>query len=159
MVIRLFLPRVLATRGTRPGRAWINAELAPAPAVGEEERPGRLSCRLEEHGRIAVLFELRQYRMRPGKKDAWVKLMEEEVIPFQTQHGMVIVGSWVGEKEDDLYVWLRRFDSEEERVRLYEAVYQSDHWKNEIGPRVGELIDREKIVVTRLSPTAHSVIR
>jgi len=106
-----------------------------------------------------VLFELRQYRMRPDKKDAWVKLMEEEVIPFQTQHGMVIIGSWVGEKEDDLYVWLRRFDSEEERVRLYEAVYQSDHWKNEIDPRVRELIDREKIVVTRLNPTPHSVIR
>lgn len=106
-----------------------------------------------------MLFELRQYRMRPGKKDAWVRLMEEEVIPFQTEHGMVIIGSWVGEAEDDLYVWMRRFDNEEERVRLYEAVYQSDRWKNDIGPRVGELIDREKIVVTRLHPTPHSVIR
>jgi len=110
-------------------------------------------------GRIDVLFELRQYRMRPGKKDAWVKLMEEEIIPFQTQHGMVIIGSWVGEKEEDLYVWIRRFDSEEERVRLYEAVYQSDHWKNVIGPKVPELLDREGTVVTRLNPTPHSVIR
>jgi hypothetical protein len=106
-----------------------------------------------------VLFELRQYRMRPGKKDAWVKLMEEEIIPFQTQHGMVIIGSWVGEKEEDVYVWIRRFDSEEERVRLYEAVYQSDHWKNVIGPKVPELLDREGTVVTRLNPTPHSVIR
>jgi hypothetical protein len=31
-----------------------------------------------------MLFELRQYRMRPGKKDEWVKLMEEEIIPFQS---------------------------------------------------------------------------
>ncbi len=106
-----------------------------------------------------MLFELRQYRMRPGKKDAWVKLMEEEIIPFQTQHGMVIIGSWVGEKEEDLYVWLRRFDSEAERERLYTAVYQSDTWKNDIGPRVGDLIDRQQIVVTRLNPTPHSVIR
>lgn len=106
-----------------------------------------------------MLFELRQYRMRPGQKEAWVKLMEEEIIPFQTQHGMVIIGSWVGEKEEDLYVWMRRFDSEAARVRLYESVYQSDHWKNVIAPRVGELIDREKIVVTRLTPTPHSVIR
>ena len=97
--------------------------------------------------------------MRPGKKDAWVKLMDEEIIPFQTQHGMVIIGSWVGEKEEDLYVWLRRFDSEAERERLYAAVYQSDTWKNDIGPRVGDLIDREQIVVTRLNATPHSVIR
>jgi hypothetical protein len=106
-----------------------------------------------------MLFELRQYRMRPGKKDEWVRLMDDEIIPFQTEKGMVIIGSWVGEKEEDLYVWLRRFDSEEERVRLYEAVYQSDRWKNDIGPRVGALIDREQIVVTRLSPTSRSVIR
>jgi hypothetical protein len=106
-----------------------------------------------------MLFELRQYRMKPGKKDEWVRLMEEEIIPFQTAKGMVIIGSWVGETEEDLYVWMRRFDSEEERLRLYEAVYQSDRWKNDIGPRVGELIDRSQIVVTRLNPTPHSVIR
>ena len=97
--------------------------------------------------------------MRPGKKDAWVKLMDEEIIPFQIQHGMVIIGSWTGEKDEDLYIWLRRFDSEAERERLYAAVYQSDTWKNDIGPRVGDLIDREQIVVTRLNATPHSVIR
>ena len=106
-----------------------------------------------------MLFELRQYRMKPGKKDEWVRLMEEEIIPFQTEKGMVIIGSWVGETEDDLYVWIRRFENEEERLRLYDAVYQSDRWKSDIGPRVGELIDRSQIVVTRLNPTPHSVIR
>jgi hypothetical protein len=91
-----------------------------------------------------AFFELRQYRMRPGQRDAWVAFMEQEVIPFQTSKGMVISGTFVGEEDPDLYVWLRRFESEEERERLYEAVYQSDHWKNNIGPRVGELIAREE---------------
>ena len=72
-----------------------------------------------------MLFELRQYRMRPGMREAWVKMMEEEIIPFQTSKGIVIVGSFVGEEEDDLYIWIRRFDSEAERERLYEAVYES----------------------------------
>jgi hypothetical protein len=106
-----------------------------------------------------AFFELRQYRMRPGQRDAWVKLMEEEIIPLQTAKGMVICASFVGEEDKDLYVWLRRFESEEERERLYEDVYQSDVWKNDIGPRVGELIDREQIKVTRIEPTAKSVLR
>lgn len=106
-----------------------------------------------------AFFELRQYRMRPGQRDAWVKMMEEEIIPFQVSKGMVISGSFVGEEDKDLYVWLRRFESEEERERLYEAVYQSDHWKNEIAPRVGELIDREQIKVTRIEATPKSVLR
>jgi len=106
-----------------------------------------------------AFFELRQYRMRPGQREAWVKMMEEEIIPFQVSKGMVICGSFVGEEDQDLYVWIRRFDSEEQREQQYEAVYQSDHWKNDLAPRVGELIDREQIKVTRIEPTSKSVLR
>jgi hypothetical protein len=38
-------------------------------------------------------------------------------------------------------------------------VYQDDHWKNSIGPRVGELINREAIKVQRIVPTSRSVLR
>ena len=106
-----------------------------------------------------MLFELRQYRTRPGKREAWVKMMEDEIIPFQTAQGIVVVGSFVGEEEDDLYIWIRRFDSEAERERLYEAVYESDYWKNEIAPRVPEHIDRDRHVITRMEPTGKSVLR
>ena len=71
---------------------------------------------------------------------------------------MVVVGSFVGEEEDDLYVWIRRFESEQERERLYEAVYENDEWKNNIAPRVGEMIDRDRTVVTRIEPTPKSII-
>ena len=81
-----------------------------------------------------MFFELREYRTLPGQRENWVKFMEEEIIPFQVSKGMVIVGSFVGEEEDDLYIWVRRFNSEEDREALYEAVYQSDRWLNDIGP-------------------------
>lgn len=106
-----------------------------------------------------MFFELRQYRTRPGQRDNWVKFMEEEVIPFQIAQGMVVVGSFVGEQEDDLYVWIRRFDSEEQREILYKKVYDSYIWKNQMAPRVGEMLDREKTIVARLEPTPKSVIR
>lgn len=106
-----------------------------------------------------MLFELRQYRTRPGQREAWVKCMEEEIIPFQVSKGMVIVGSFIGEEEDDLYIWIRRFENEEERKRLYKDVYESDYWKNEIAPKVPDMLFREKIHVTRMLPTPHSVIQ
>jgi hypothetical protein len=109
--------------------------------------------------RPSMFFELRQYHVRPGQRDNWVKCMEEEIIPFQVKMGMVILGSFVGEEDESVYVWIRRFDSEQERKRLYDAVYQSDYWKNEIAPRVPTLIDREQIKVTRLVATPHSVIQ
>ena len=106
-----------------------------------------------------MLFELRQYRTKPGKREEWVRFMEEVIIPFQASKGMVIVGSFTAEQEDDLYIWMRRFEDEEDRKALYAAVYESDFWKNEVSPKVPELIDREKIVVTRLNPTPKSMIR
>ena len=92
-----------------------------------------------------MFFELRQYRIFPGQREAWVKYMEEVIIPYQASKGMVIVGSFVAQQEEDLYIWMRRFESEEERVALYKAVYETDTWKNEIAPKVGEMLDRRRI--------------
>ena len=106
-----------------------------------------------------MFFELRQYRMRPGQEANWVNYMEEVIIPFQISKGMVILGSFVGEEEKDLYVWIRRFESEEQREQLYEAVYESDTWKNEIAPKIPDMMDRSQIKVTRLEATPRSVIQ
>lgn len=106
-----------------------------------------------------AFFELREYRMRPGKRDAFVKYMDEVIIPFQVSKGMVIVGSFAGEEEEDLWVWIRRFEDEAERERLYAAVYQSDEWTQRIGPPIGEMIDREKNYVRRIVPSPRSIVR
>ena len=106
-----------------------------------------------------MFFELRRYRVRPGQRDRWVAFMEEEIIPFQVSKGMVAIGSFVGQEEEDLYVWMRRFESEKERERLYKEVYESDYWLNEILPQVAEMLDRDKTQVTRLDATPKSVIQ
>jgi len=106
-----------------------------------------------------TFFELREYRMRPGQREKWIKYMDEVVIPFQVSKGMIVVGSFAGETEEDLWVWIRRFDSEEERERLYAAVYESEEWRNQIAPAVGEMIDRERNVVRRIVPSPRSILR
>ena len=106
-----------------------------------------------------MFFELRQYRLQPGQRDSWVKLFEEKVVPFQSEKGITILGSFVGQEEDDLFVWIRRFESEEEKERLYEAVYQSDYWKTEIAPKLPEMMVRGASVITRIEATSKSAIQ
>ena len=106
-----------------------------------------------------MFFELREYRTKPGQREKWVKFMEEVIIPFQVSKGMVVAGSLVGEQEDDLYIWIRRFDSEEQRKELYAAVYESEEWTNNISPLVPTMMDRERVVVRRIEPTDKSVLR
>jgi hypothetical protein len=108
---------------------------------------------------MAAFYELRQYKVLPGKMDAWVKIMEEEIIPFQVSKGMVITGSFRGETDDSVYIWLRRFESEAEREALYKAVYETDHWKTKIAPRVPDHLDRAAMVVTRMVATPKSTVR
>ncbi len=104
-------------------------------------------------------YELRQYEIRPGKMDAWLELMENEIIPLQVSKGMVIAGSFRGETDDSVFVWIRRFESEAERERLYAEVYESDLWKTSLSPRVAETINRETVSVQRLVPTRMSVLK
>ncbi len=106
-----------------------------------------------------MFFELRQYLVRPGKKDEWVRMMEDEIIPFQQSQGMVIVGSFTGEEDESTYIWIRRFDSEQEREEQYAKVYDSEHWKNNIGPRIPDLIDRGAMNIQRIEPTKLSPLR
>ena len=125
---------------------------------------------------MASFFELRIYQVQPGKMQEWLSFMEEVVIPFQVKQGMVIHGSFTMDSTDEFslkdgervmdstpkgetYVWIRRFESAEQKEKLYKAVYESEEWVNNIGPRVGTLIDRNSIVVHNLSATALSVMK
>jgi len=108
---------------------------------------------------MSAFYELRQYCVQPGKMDEWLKIMEEEIIPFQVSKGMVITGSYRGEDDDSVYIWMRRFESEAQREALYKAVYETDFWKNDMSPRVGKCLDRSKMVVTRIVPTSKSTVR
>ena len=106
-----------------------------------------------------MIFELRQYRLKPGQRERWVKWMEERIIPYQVALGVTVLGSFIAEEDPDLYVWIRRFDSEQERQRLYTEMYESPTWVNEIKPVNDSMIIRERIQVTRLLATPRSVIQ
>ena len=108
---------------------------------------------------MSAFYELRQYKVLPGKLDEWVKIMEDEIIPFQVANGMVICGSFRGEEDESVYIWLRRCESEAQREELYKKVYESDYWKNEMAPRVSDYLDRSAAVIKRIVPTPKSTVR
>jgi len=105
---------------------------------------------------MALFYELRQYKVKPGKMEAWLKLMEGEIIPFQVSKGAVITASFRGETDESVYVWIRRFESEAEKARIYKDIYESEFWTTKIAPQVPELLDRAAINVQRVLPTRMS---
>ena len=106
--------------------------------------------------RTTAFYEIRRYQAHPGRRDDLVLCMEDEVLPFVRSRGMTVTGSFNDKQDPDGYVWIRRFDSEADRVAQYAAVYQDEQWTAEIGPRVLALMDPEKAVITRAIPTRQS---
>lgn len=100
-----------------------------------------------------ALYELREYKVRDGKMFEWVEFMEGEIIPYIVSKGMVFTASFCSEEDPTKYVWIRRFEDEADRERLYAKVYESEHWELVLSPRIGELLIREEAVNTRLVPT------
>lgn len=106
-----------------------------------------------------AFYELRKYEIRPGMMESWIRFFDTEIAPFQIARGMVVAGSWRDETDDGVFVWMRRFEDEAARERLYKAVYEDAVWLSEFRDRVGAHIVRETIEVTRLTPTGSSVLQ
>ena len=94
-----------------------------------------------------VFYEVRQYKVLPGKMEAWLRLMDGEFIPFAVKQGMNITASLRG-ADETVYGWMRRFESEAERERLDAAVYESDFVKN-IGQSVTVVINKNRAPAQR----------
>ncbi|WAL68692.1 NIPSNAP family protein [Amycolatopsis cynarae] len=106
-----------------------------------------------------MFYEIRRYQIQPGRRDEWVRYMEDTVIPFQVEKGMSVTASFVDEEDPDGYVWIRRFEDEQERTALYANVYQSDRWRDELDPKVKSFVLADQIKVTRVVPTSKSALR
>lgn len=85
--------------------------------------------------------------------------MEGEVIPYVVSKGMEFTASFCTENDPTLYIWMRRFQDEADRERLYAKVYESEHWISTLSPKIGELLIREESIIHRLVPTRLSPLQ
>ena len=108
---------------------------------------------------MSAFYELRRYQLQPGRRAEWVEYMETVIIPYQISRGMVVTASFVDEEHPDIYFWMRRFESEEQREALYAATYEHPTWQGEIGPKARAMMVEGANVITRLSPTPRSPVR
>jgi quinol monooxygenase YgiN len=99
-----------------------------------------------------MIVEVRSYRIKPGKRDEFIKLFESRAIPALREYGMQVVGPMLDVENPNKFVFLRRFPSLEDRDRLKDAFYGSDLWKNELEPLAMPLLDSYDVILCETSP-------
>lgn len=94
------------------------------------------------------ITELREYRIKDGKTDQWLRWMHEELLPYQKSKGMKILSTYIHQDIDgvDYFIWLREFENEASRQAIYARTY-NHWWITEIRPKVFELIDEDFVKV------------
>ena len=76
-----------------------------------------------------AVIELRQYRMKPGRRDALIDLFEREFVESQEAHGMSLVGQFRDLDAPDRFVWMRGFTDMESRKTALEGFYGGPIWQ------------------------------
>jgi hypothetical protein len=74
------------------------------------------------------VVELRQYAMRPGRRDALIELFDGELIEPQEEVGAHIVGQFRDLDDANRFVWLRGFAGMAARDRALRAFYGGPVW-------------------------------
>lgn len=72
--------------------------------------------------------ELRQYAMKPGRRDELIALFEREFVETQAAAGIHLIGLFKDIDQPDRFVWLRGYPELSMRKPALEAFYNSDHW-------------------------------
>ncbi|MET0237482.1 MAG: NIPSNAP family protein, partial [Kibdelosporangium sp.] len=97
-----------------------------------------------------MIVELRQYTLKPGKRDTLVSLFEQHLLDSQRAVGIDVLGQFYDLDDPDRFVWLRAFEDMAARKAALTAFYvQSEAWRTH-GPAAGEtMVDSSDVLLLR----------
>ncbi|MBN0047918.1 NIPSNAP family protein [Streptomyces actuosus] len=99
-------------------------------------------------GRPAVI-ELRQYTLRPGRRDELIDLFDREFVESQEESGAVVLGQFRDLDDPNRFVWLRGFRDMAARHHALTAFYGGPVWA-EHGPQANAtMIDSDDVLLLR----------
>jgi len=76
-----------------------------------------------------TVIELRQYRMKPGRRDDLIALFEREFVESQEACGMSLLGQFRDLDAPGHFVWMRGFESMAARKAALEGFYGGLVWQ------------------------------
>jgi len=97
----------------------------------------------------AAVVELRQYKLVPGKRDAFVALFDREFVESQEALGMRLVGQFRDLDDPDRFTWIRGFSDMAAREAGLNAFYFGSVWQAHRGEANPMLDDNDNVLLLR----------
>ena len=98
-----------------------------------------------------MIVEVRSYRIKPGKREEFIRLFETRAVPAMRTYGMQVIGPLLDVENPNKFVFLRNFPSLEERERMRNAFYGGELWKNELEGLAMPLLESYDVILCETS--------
>ncbi|ULH13945.1 NIPSNAP family protein (plasmid) [Deinococcus sp. KNUC1210] len=95
------------------------------------------------------ILELRQYTLHPGQRDVLISLFEDHFLEGQRAVGIRVDGQFRRDGHDDQFVWLRSFQTMEQRKDALAAFYTSKDWLLYRNRANATMIDSDNVLLLR----------
>ena len=100
-------------------------------------------------GGWSPIIELRQYTLRPGRRDVLVDLFDSKLVEPQEQAGMKVIGQFRDLDDPDKFVWLRGFRGMTERAESLARFYGGPVWQANRAAANATMVDSDDVLLLR----------
>src|SRR6185369_4062598 len=98
-----------------------------------------------------MIVEVRSYRIKPGRREEFIKFFEARAVPALRSHGMKILGPLLDLENPNKFVWLCSFPSLDERERIKDDFYEGELWKNELESIAMPMLENYDVILCETS--------
>ena len=95
------------------------------------------------------VVELRQYTLKPGRRETLIDIFDSRFIEGQEDAGMTIIGQFRDLDRPDMFVWLRGFDDMEARKEALTAFYDGPVWTAHRNAANATMIDSDDVLLLK----------
>lgn len=96
-----------------------------------------------------MVWELRQYTLRPGQRERLVELFEREFVEPQEALGIGLPGQFRDLDDPDRFVWLRSFPDMPSRAAALAAFYDGPVWRAHREAANATMLDSDDVLLLR----------
>lgn len=111
--------------------------------------PLSLNARATASLLASPVVELRQYTLKPGRRETLIDIFDGQFIEGQEDAGMTIIGQFRDLDRPDMFVWLRGFSDMEARKEALTAFYDGPVWAAHRDAANATMIDSDDVLLLK----------
>ena len=94
-----------------------------------------------------MIVEMRTYKTKPGKREAFIEIFRTRSMPAHAEIGMTILGPFLSVEDPDTFFFMRGFPDLASRDPMKAQFYEGPLWKNALEAILLPMLEKYDVVL------------